>query len=340
MRARAMKHTPKNASFLFDRDKRFVLFALANDQVSWRGVGLLALVFFGSLVVAAVLMPFVYWAVEWWNPQAAHSLLTKGSNNLFDLIRWLPIVIAFPWLMKTCGLWSLRNLGLGQPRHFLGYWAAWFAVGTLLVGALAAGQLAANAVVIAPRESLSAVVILKWIAAALAVAVGVSFIEEIVFRGVILRMFYTAARLPWLALILSALFFAHVHFKAGGLAKFGTLDWKSGWVAAYWTLIGIIPHFDPERFLGLCLLGMILGALTLRTGSLWPAIGLHGGLVFGILTYNHLAHSVGSSQGFWGGTSLIDGWSASIALCLLLLAVVHADLPDMSRIGPAPPTYV
>ena len=59
MRAHAMKHTPKNASFLFDRDKRFVLFGLANDQVSWRGVGLLALVFFGSLVVAAVLMPFL-----------------------------------------------------------------------------------------------------------------------------------------------------------------------------------------------------------------------------------------------------------------------------------------
>ena len=67
-----VKHTPKNASFLFDRDKRFVLFGLAHDQVSWRGVGLLALVFFGSLVVAAVLMPFAYWAVEWWSPQAAH----------------------------------------------------------------------------------------------------------------------------------------------------------------------------------------------------------------------------------------------------------------------------
>ena len=103
-------------------------------------------------------------------------------------------------------------------------------------------------------------------------------------------------------------------------------------------LIGIIPHFDPERFFGLCLLGMVLGALTLRTGSLWPAIGLHGGLVFGILTYNNLAHSVGPSQGFWGGTSLVDGWPASIALCLLLLAVVHVNLPDKSQVGPAPPT--
>ena len=117
---------------------------------------------------------------------------------------------------------------------FFGYWAAWFAIGTLLVGVLAAGRLAANAVVIAPRESLSAIVALKWITAALAVAVGVSFIEEIVFReGIILRMFYTAVRLPWLALILSALFFAHVHFKAGGLAKLGTVDWESGWLAAY-----------------------------------------------------------------------------------------------------------
>ena len=280
-----MKHTPKNAPFLFDRDKRFVLFGLANDQVSWRGVGLLALVFFGSLGVAAVLTPVVYWAAEWWGPQAANSLLNKGSNNLFDFVRWLPIIIAFPWLMRSCRLWSLPALGLS--KDWLAYWAAGFVVGIVLVALLATGQLAASTVVIAPRETLSPFFALKWIASALAVAGSVSIIEEVVFRGVILRMFYTATRLPWLALIFSAMFFAYVHFKAGGLAKLATVDWESGWVAAYWTLIGIIPHFELNRFLGLCLLGMVLGALTLRTGSLWPAIGLHRGLVFGILMYNN-----------------------------------------------------
>ncbi len=319
---------------MFERDKRFVLFGLADDQLSWRGVGLLALVFFGSLVVAAVLMPFSYWTAEWWDAQAAHSLLSKGTNNLFDLLRWVPIVIAFPWVMQTCGLWSVRALGLGE-KDFRAYWVPWFAIGALLVGMLAAGQLAANAVVVAPRESLSPVIALKWIASALAVAVSVSFVEEVVFRGVILRMFYTATRMPWLALTLSAMFFAYVHFKAGGLTTLGTVDWESGWTAAYWTLTGIILHFDLERFIGLCLLGMILGALTLRTGSLGSAIGLHGGLVFGILMYNHLAHSAGPSQGFWGGTSLIDGWAASAALCLLLLAVVRLDLPGILRTRPA-----
>ena len=314
-------NSAKGPGFLCERDKRFVLFELAADQVSWRGAALLAALFIGSLGVAAILMPVVYRAAEWWDPEAANSLLIKGTNNLFDIVRWLPVVIAFPWLMRTCRLWSSSALGLS--RDCLGDWPAGFVIGILLVGVLAVGQLAASAVVIAPREPLSPFIALKWIASALAVAGSVSFIEEVVFRGVILRMFYTATRLPWLALILSAIFFAYVHFKAGPLAKLGAVGWESGWVAAYWTLIGIIPHFELSRFLGLCLLGIVLGALTLRTGSLWAAIGLHGGLVFGILMYHQLARSVGPSQRFWGGTSLIDGWAASAALCLLLLMVVR-----------------
>ena len=325
------KIPPKKAAFLCQRDKRFVLFDLAVEQVSWRGVALLAALFIGSLGVAAVLMPVVYRAAEWWDPQTANSLLNKGSNNLFDLVRWLPIVVAFPWLMRSCKLWSLPALGLS--RDWLVYWSAGFVVGIVLVALLATGQLAASTVVIAPRETLSPFVALKWIASALAAAGSVSFIEEVVFRGVILRMFYTATRLPWLALILSAVFFAYVHFKAGGLAKLGTVDWESGWVAAYWTLMGIIPGFELNRFLGLSLLGMVLGALTLRTGSLWAAIGVHGGLVFGILVYHQLAHSVGPGQGFWGGTSLIDGWAASAALSLLLLIIARVGA---SQLKPTP----
>ena len=60
----AMKQVRENASFLWRRDPRFLLFGLAGTQTSWRGLSLLALVFLGSLVLAAALLPFAYRALE------------------------------------------------------------------------------------------------------------------------------------------------------------------------------------------------------------------------------------------------------------------------------------
>jgi hypothetical protein len=104
----AMKQVMENASFLWRRDPRFVLFGLAGNQTSWRGLSLLALVFLGSLVLAAALLPFAYRAIESWdegpNSQAAHLLLSRGANNFFDLLRWAPILVGLPWIMRACQL--------------------------------------------------------------------------------------------------------------------------------------------------------------------------------------------------------------------------------------------
>ena len=77
-------------------------------------------------------------------------------------------------------------------------------------------------------------------------------------------------------------FFAYTHFKipTGEWTKVGLVQWQTGWLDAYWMLVGIAVEFEFRRFLALWLLGMLLGALTLRARTLWPAVGLHGGLVF------------------------------------------------------------
>ena len=93
-------------TYLSKREQRFVLFNLPGDETSWRGLGLLGLVFFGSLVVAALLLPFAYGAFEWWsttfNAQAARTVLSKGPGTLFDFLRWIPIFIGLPWIMSVC----------------------------------------------------------------------------------------------------------------------------------------------------------------------------------------------------------------------------------------------
>jgi membrane protease YdiL (CAAX protease family) len=323
-----MKQVRENASFLWRRDPRFVLFGLAGNQTSWRGLSLLALVFLGSLVLGAALLPFAYRALETWdaryNSQAAHLLLSRGANNFFDLLRWVPILVGLPWVMRACQLWSLSALGLGRSGFVHRRWVPGFAAGVVLVAVLAAGQLSFGATAISPRESLSFLHILKWISISLALGGAVAIIEEAVFRGFILRAFYSVTRYPWLALALSAAFFAYTHFKipTGEWTKVGQVQWQTGWLDAYWMLVGIAVEFDFGRFLALWLLGLLLGALTLRARALWPAVGLHGGLVFGMLMYHDLARSLAPPSSFWGTTALIDGWATPATLGLVLLGVI------------------
>jgi len=324
----AMKQVRESASILWRRDPRFVLFGLAGNQTSWRGLSLLALVFLGSLVLGAALLPFAYGVLETWdaryNSQAAHLLLSRGANNFFDLLRWVPILVGLPWVMRACQLWSLSALGLGRSGFVHHRWVPGFVAGVVLVAVLAAGQLLFGATAITPRESLSFLHILKWISISLALGGVVAIIEEAVFRGFILRAFYSATRYPWFALALSAAFFAYTHFKipTGEWTKVGQVQWQTGWLDAYWMLVGIAAEFEFGRFLALWLLGLLLGALTLRAHALWPAVGLHGGLVFGMLMYHDLARSLAPPGSFWGTTALIDGWATPATLGLLLLGVI------------------
>ena len=87
---------------------------------------MLAVVFFGSLAVAAVLTPPLYWAVQWWDGRAPSEttkwLLGKGIDVYFDRLRWVPILAGLPWLMTACHLWSRQAMGLKfDQRGWLGY---------------------------------------------------------------------------------------------------------------------------------------------------------------------------------------------------------------------------
>ena len=76
-----------------------------------------------------------------------------------------------------------------------------------------------------------------------AICIFAPLVEEVVFRGAILRELLTAYR-PWVAIIVSALFFAAAHFN---------------------------PAQMPHAFL----IGVLMGWMYWRTGSILPGILLH-----------------------------------------------------------------
>lgn len=90
---------------------------------------------------------------------------------------------------------------------------------------------------LAPRDAFDALVSVTVI------AIGPGLGEEIVTRGVLLPSLLRALR-PWGAVVVSALLFAAM-------------------------------HLDLYRFLFTLTIGLVLGAVRLRSGSLWPPIVAH-----------------------------------------------------------------
>ncbi len=320
----------------------FLLFGLNGAQTSVRGVLLLVLVYFGSLVVAAILAPPIYFFVQWLAPDS--YLAGKSFADYFDRLRWLPVLIGLPLLIRVCGLWSLDRLGLAFYREDRGWMLRGFVAGVFMLAAVMAPQLYFSPVAWKP-ETLGAVVTILGLS--LLGAVLVSLLEEIVFRGLILRIFYTATRLVGVAVLISALFFAYTHFKLPGevWAGFdGEVGWTTGFWVAGWTVIGIGVNFDWIPFANLTVLGLILALLFLRSGRLATCIGLHAGLVFVLLSYRRMvdilpfAPEVHDLRWFWGSDKIIDGVWTLILLVLVLSTLLrqnavglrarrHSDLP-------------
>ena len=112
---------------------------------------------------------------------------------------------------------------------------------------------------------------------------AVAAIEEFLFRGVLLG-FFRQAMPPLPAIIFSSLVFASVHFLNIPPSGAGISEAPAWWSGLH-QLSAIGGALPPWRILIWSLLtlftaGVILSWLTIRTGSLWASIGLHGLFIF------------------------------------------------------------
>tara|TARA_B100001248_G_scaffold262589_1_gene259724 strand:+ start:21409 stop:22383 length:975 start_codon:yes stop_codon:yes gene_type:complete len=303
------------------RRPSFTLFELNEREYSWRGLFLLAYVYLGSLLFAAVVAPWVYFMVQSWAQAYPNELNTylsgKAFDDYFDRLRYVPILLGLPWILRVCRLWSLQALVVDVDEDAFARFIKMFMGGLLLVGGIALVQIKLLPVAIKADVSL-----LKIVSFSLVGALLVALIEEIVFRGLIVRLFYTALN-PFPAVVWSALFFAYVHFKMPSAVWHSTdkiVTWKSGFFVGFWTLIGITQDFQWLAFTNLFLLGCLLAFLFLRTRSLLPCIGFHAGIVWVMLVYKKLFFVPESF--LWGGSKLIDGLLTLGLLLLLNLYLV------------------
>ncbi|MDR0340046.1 MAG: CPBP family intramembrane metalloprotease, partial [Puniceicoccales bacterium] len=152
---------------------------------------------------------------------------------------------------------------------------------------------------------------------------AISLMEEVVFRGLLLRLLCGALG-PTIALPCSGLFFAYVHFMGRSSASFQgpTPTVVDGLRSALNSFGAIRNSFQPIPFLSLFLLGLLLGSYFLLNRNLMAAIGFHSGVVFALLAFRR---TVALSPGSSATKDLLGNLLCPLLLCILLSFHVHGS---------------
>jgi membrane protease YdiL (CAAX protease family) len=293
------------------RDKDFILYGLGEEDYAARGLLLLAGLYFGSLLFAAILSPFAYRVTQ--HLGDSWSLLaSRPFPDYFDRFRLLGLLAIAPWLFKSCKLWPCRKIGFKRERA-LSLLATMFVAGVLMVVATFAVQYALGTVAFQDRVEVGNVAE-KLLVGVLA-GVTVALIEETLFRALVLRIFYTALR-PMPAVLLSAAVFAAMHFKmADDLASRiqpGGVGLLLGLRSMLDTMMAPFAGFNGMMFLNLLLIGVLLNIAFLATSNLWVGIGLHAGWIAAAATSQEFLETVGNETWFLG-------WSVTLELVVFVV---------------------
>jgi uncharacterized protein len=112
-------------------------------------------------------------------------------------------------------------------------------------------------------------------------SITVPLIEEVFFRGMVLGVLLRTG-LKYVAIFAVSMIFAAVHFLKAPERTSTVVTWTSGFSSIAHAFDGIGDSMMLAAALAtLFIIGCILADARMRTRSLWLAIGLHAGWIFG-----------------------------------------------------------
>lgn len=304
---------------------------LSPHKATTKSLSVFFFAFFGTLLFAAIASPWVYFFIQWLAKNSSseffHYLSKKNLSTIFNRLRWIPLLILLPWMIRYCRLNSLQKLGLSTPKLYLKTTFYAFLAGFFCVTLIATLQ-QLTAFTPLPYTGTWGNLFLKIVFLLPLSVLVISLIEELLFRAIILRLFYTAFS-PLVGLIVMSLFFAYVHFKAPSelFSPSLSVDALSGFPLAFWNIVGVFYNFQWIHFLSLVLLGMITGILFFKTQSLYPSIAFHAGIIFPLFIYKKFFVFTPLTSSFFLGTHrLQDGLLTPILLSIILIFLIKYRL--------------
>ena len=304
------------------RDRFFILFHLTVDQFSWRGVGWFLGVYFGAFLLAGIFAPLVYHGIQAIGVDASSEgliayLQRHPLSRYVDRVRLLVTALALVWLITACGLWGRFGFSWGREgrRLFTGFFLLGLATMALIMAAQAA---------FLPVEAdmhFSVPNVVGLFLKVLMGAVIIGWLEESIFRGMLLRMFYTAVW-PHLAILLASLVFAAVHFKDVPHPPAEPLAWWAGLSVAAQQSVSVFFTAETTSFLNYFLVGVVLCLVFLRTRSLVACMALHAGWVLARgIWWKAVEVKEEAGSAFWGTEGVVDGTASLVMLGSLAVAL-------------------
>ena len=233
--------------------------------------------FGGVVLLACLLSPPLYW-VGTWLAEIGILPIVQGFpfHRYFSRsVQISAIVLLWP-AFRGMGVRRLSDLGLEHNPQWQRDLASGFFLALAPVALMAVGYILSGVFLL--KTQIDAFGFLR-IGGTAAV---VSMIEEFLFRGVLLGL--AVSVMPsHAAAFLSAALFAVVHFLRTSRQP---LEAPVGWLSGFEQLPLAFSSAPPWPLLGwgflsLLIAGLLLAYATLHTRSLWIAIGLHAGWIFG-----------------------------------------------------------
>lgn len=315
------------------RQPAFILFGEGIDRYNTRGVRWFIYTYFGAFWLAGLIAPLVYLAIQGVNTPADPDsmiayLQSKPVAKYVDRFRLLFATIALLWMIGACRLWGRMGFqwGVRGTSRLLQF---------MLLGMVSLGIVVAlQSVLLDPylKGSVAAADLVDIVMASLLGGLIIGILEEAIFRGMVLRMFYSATQ-PLAATILSAMVFAAVHFKSVPDGVGEPFQWYSGLVVAGYQSISVFLTVEAVDFLNLFLAGIVLNLVFLRTGSLMGCVGLHAGWVLVRNTWSKLVMVDDSPYTqILGSQRIVDGY-ASLTILAILVIILYAELLHHQREG-------
>jgi uncharacterized protein len=268
----------------------------------------------GTVVLGATFAPWLFWAGQHGARYKYLQFLAQTDfQRFFDRSVLLFAFLLLIPLARWIGLERFRNLGLRKNPKWIHHLFGGFLIAGGTMAALGACLVGLH--ICAMKDPV------PWslLPTIFLTAISVAFIEESLFRGALLGLVRQTVPTVPAAVFVSALF-SIVHFLNPAREQIDIVHWYSGFE--------LLPHAfwkftDPLMVLGgfttICILGFILAHATLRTRSLWLAIGIHSGLIFAKMGFNKVTKKIMDMTPWFGGDITVGIGSILILLFLWFL---------------------
>jgi membrane protease YdiL (CAAX protease family) len=165
---------------------------------------------------------------------------------------------------------------------------------------------------------LSFIRAIRSILTAIVASLIVPVLEETIFRGFLVSILAKALG-RWAGWFLAAFLFALAHFLKvpSDVSRHSNSLWSG--VAG---IVSIFTHlgqgdFFTGRGLNLFLVGLILGGIFLRAGTLWVNAALHSGWIMILMSFSAFARTLNPPRAPWLGKDLLSSPLTSAVLLLL-----------------------